>query len=70
MSDTYIAEDYIGAIQFALVGAANPETAIELITALVADYPTDPKATRPTRLFVETVQALGGEYRLNQKESV
>jgi hypothetical protein len=68
--ETYLPEDYIGAIQFALVGAANPGVAVELIEALVADYPTDPKATRPTKLFVETVQALGGEYRVNQKEPV
>lgn len=63
---TYLPEDILGAIELALTGAANDKTAVELITALVNEWTTDPSATRPTKLFVQTVHALGGEYRLNQ----
>ena len=62
--DHYLPEDYIGAIQFALAGAASDADAIALIRALVLDYPTDPKAMRPTRLFCETAQALDATYRV------
>lgn len=61
---TDLPEDIIGAIQFALVGAANDKSALLLIKALVEDFPTDPNATRPTKLLVETLQALGGDYSI------
>ncbi len=69
MEETYLPEDYIGAIQFALVAAVNAEVAVEAITALVGNYPIDPDATRPTKLFVETLRKLKGTYSLNQVEA-
>ena len=61
--DEPTAEDYLGAIELAIEGAANDDTALRIISEIMEGAPgPDPQSTAPTRILLLAVKQLGGSY--------
>lgn len=60
-------EAVVGAIRLALVGAANSETAMEVVQALVDQAPQTPaQDLESPRLLLKVLNALNGTFAVNQ----